>query len=34
MLRKIKWNVHSPRFAEAQLTLGYTDEDIALKDIK
>lgn len=34
MLKKIKWNVNSPRFAEAQLTLGYTDEDVTLKDIK
>jgi hypothetical protein len=34
MLRKIKWNIHSPRFAEAQLTLGYRDEDLVLKEIK
>ena len=34
LLRKIKWNIHSPRFAEAQLTLGYRDEDLVLKEIK
>ena len=34
MLRKIKWDLDSPRFKEAQLNLGYKDEDLTIQDIK
>ena len=33
LLKKIKWDVDSPRFAEAQLSLGYEDIDLKLQDI-
>ena len=33
MLRRIKWNVMSPRFKEAQLNLGYSDNDLILHDL-
>ena len=33
-LKRIKWDVDSPRFKEAQLLLGYTDEDLTLKHMK
>lgn len=34
LLKKMKWDLDSPRFAEAQLSLGYKDEDLKLLDIK
>ena len=33
-LKKIKWDTDSPRFKEAQLFLGFTDEDLTLKELK
>lgn len=32
-LRKIKWDIDSPRFKEAQLNLGYQDDDLLLKHL-
>ena len=34
MLKNIKWDIDSPRFKEAQLNLGYKDEDLVLKNIQ
>ena len=31
LLRRIKWDIHSPRFKQAQLKLGFDDEDLILK---
>lgn len=33
VLRRIKWDVNSPRFKEAQLNLGYSDNDLILRDL-
>ena len=33
-MKRIKWNVNSPHFKEAQLNLGIPDEDLVLKPIK
>lgn len=32
-LRKIKWDIHSPRFKEAQLSLGFQDSEVVLRPI-
>jgi len=29
----MKWEIDSPRFREAQIICGYTDEELELKDI-
>jgi hypothetical protein len=34
ILRKIKWEVDSPRFQAAMISLGYTKNDVTLRDIK
>ena len=31
MLAKIKWDLYSPRFQEASLSLGYTEDDLTLR---
>ena len=31
MLKRIQWDIDSPRFKEAQLSLGYKDEDLILR---
>lgn len=31
MLTRIKWDLYSPRFQEASLSLGYTEDDLTLK---
>ena len=33
LLKRMKWEIDSPRFREAQIICGYTDEELELKDI-
>jgi len=33
MLKKTHWDVNSPRFKEAQLSLGYKDDEVTLKPL-
>ena len=33
ILRRIKWDIDSPKFKEAQLNLGYSDTDLILRDM-
>jgi len=32
LLKKTKWDINSPRFKEAQLSLGYKDDEVILRN--
>ena len=33
-LKKTRWDINSPKFKEAQMSLGYKDEDVTIKPIE